>query len=138
VHSQQFVLPLRFGKSFQIGKVRELRVLVSLGDFNHRMKIHQLFFNPIPVPRQDVMNRRRPSIDLAADQRQIDLATRIADDELGLLQPDQIGEQPPVDIGGKTHGLVSDSNPRGGSKLFQSVEAGFFSSGKDLLCVASG
>src|SRR5688572_2186970 len=129
----QFALFIGLGKAFKLGKMFELGMLVALGNFKDRMKVHQPAFEPIPVPLRNRVGGSRPSIDLTAHQRLVDFGPGIAGDELWLFETENVSEEATFIVGGKAHGLASDSDSGGRREFLYAAQARLLSAQKNRM-----
>ena len=75
------------------------------GDFDHRVKIHQAFWDPIRIALQDGIGAGRARVDLTAHQHGIQLGAAVTGNKPGIFEFDDVGEQAPFDVSRKANGF---------------------------------
>ena len=66
LHYHKLALPCRFGKALKLRHLGEIRMFFPFGNFNHRMKVHQTFFDPIRVSLHDSVCAGCPCVNFTA------------------------------------------------------------------------
>src|SRR5262245_58117260 len=100
-------------------------MLVSPGNFNDAMKIHQPFLQKLGVLLDDGAGDPRRRIQFAIEQGYIQLRRRVADDKLRLLKAENEGEKAAGQINRMADGLSADSQARMSTQFFHTTQAKF-------------
>ncbi len=100
-------------------------MLGALGHFHNGVKVHHALVEPIGVAPQYGHGRIGPRIQLAAQERSVNLWGGVAGDKLRVFEIDKVGEKSPGDIRDVTDGLGADAQAGFRSKFFEIVETEF-------------
>ena len=88
----------------------EARVTISLGSFQHGVKIPEPFFDQLRTPLHHCADQMCSGIDLTASESEIDLGTGITHNEFRFLEADQKRKNPAGYIDLVSDRLRTDSN----------------------------
>ena len=84
-HGQQLSFTLGLGEALNLGKMTELWMFGAFGHFQDGVKIHHAFIEPVGVAPQNGRSVVGARVQFAAQQRRVDLGSRVAGDKFGVL-----------------------------------------------------